>query len=261
MVPRMKTKKGIKGLQKRNFFVCICLIMILVFCACEKNDNNDVAQNVGINNDTVEKIDELVQSVLKKSKVPIASICIVDHDDTLYRSYDLSSKSCEQEITEDSLFELGSMSKAMTGLAILYLEQQGKLNLDDNINEYLPWFHVKYDGIYRAEQINKEVDLTISNLLHHTSGIPTESISKIPVGQSDDMLEKTIRNINGIKLDYYPGSRYQYATINYDILGLIIEKISNQSYESFISDYILKPLGLNNPYICLKKMRLLQVIL
>lgn len=249
MVHRMKTQKGIRGLQKKNFFVCIFLIMILVLSACGKKNNNEVAQNVAINNETVKKIDELVYSVLKKSKVPAASICIVDHDDTLYRSYVSSNKSHEQDITEDSLFELGSMSKAMTGLAILYLEQQGKLNLDDNVKEYLPWFHVKYDGIYRAVRINKEVDLTISNLLHHTSGIPTESISKIPVGQSDDMLEKTIRNINGIKLDYYPGTRYQYATINYDILGLIIEKISNQSYESFISDYILQPLGLNSTYM------------
>ena len=63
------------------------------------------------------------------------------------------------------------------------------------------------------------------------------------------MLYETVRNINGIELDYYPGDKFQYATINYDILGLIIQEVSGQSYENFIEQRILAPLGLTHTFL------------
>ena len=66
---------------------------------------------------------------------------------------------------------------------------------------------------------------------------------------SDNSLENTVKTLVGTKLDFYPGDRYLYATINYDVLRYIIQLISGQTYEDFIREKVLEPLGLNNTYL------------
>lgn len=85
------------------------------------------------------------------------------------------------------------------------------------------------------------IELTIENLLYHTSGIPFKTLGSIPKGETEDMLEKAVRTLEGIKLDLYPGSKYSYTTINYDVLGLIIQNISGISYEKYMKENILSP--------------------
>jgi putative pyoverdin transport system ATP-binding/permease protein len=193
----------------------------------------------------------LVKEVMKKAKVPGVSITIINKEKTQYLNYGYENKEKKQKTSKDVYYELGSMSKAYTALGILLLEDEGKLSLDDSVTKYLPWFHVSYNGLHDKKRINQEVDLTLYQLLHHTSGIPFKTIGDIPEGNTDTMLYETVSNINGIELDYYPGDRFQYATINYDILGLIIQEITGQSYEEFIKQNILTPLGLT--HTCLFK--------
>lgn len=195
------------------------------------------------------RINELVKEVMKKAKVPGASVTIINKEETQYLNYGFGDKQKKQKTSKDVYYELGSMSKAYTALGILLLEDEGKLSLDDSVTKYLPWFHVSYNGLHDKKRINQEVDLTLYQLLHHTSGIPFKTVGDIPEGNSDTMLYETVSNINGIELDYYPGDRFQYATVNYDILGLIIEEITGQSYEEYIKQNILTPLGLTHTYL------------
>ncbi len=194
-------------------------------------------------------LDRLVEKALNKSDTPGASVAIVTSNGIQLKSYGYADKAREICVNQDTLFELGSMSKAFTGLGILYLEQEGKLKLTDNIKEYIPWLTFNFQGNYKGQKIDGEVPVTIGNVLYQTTGIPFQSIGLIPEGSSPDMLEKTVRALDNIELDFYPGTRYSYATINYDILGLIIQTVSGQSYESFITEHILLPLGLTSTYV------------
>ncbi len=196
-----------------------------------------------------EKINELVNRILNKSKVPGASIVLVSGEQTKYLQYGYSDLESGIPTQQHNLYEIGSMSKAFTALGVLRLEQEGKISIKDSVSKYLPWFNVHYKGEYDGRHIDEYVDLKLANLLHHTSGIPVSTIGYIPEGNSDDSLKKTVQNIVGIDLDYYPGIQYQYATINYDILGLIIEVVSGQKYEDYIKDNILVPLGLNDTHL------------
>jgi len=182
-------------------------------------------------------IDAIVETALKKSKTPGAAVIIADGQNVEIRYYGYADKGIGIPVTPDTLFELGSVSKAYTGLGILYLEQMGALKLTDNVNIHLPWLTFQSDA-----------PITIGNLLYHTSGIPFETLGGIPAGSTDDMLEKTVRNLIGCELAFYPGTKYSYATINYAVLGLIIEKVSGQGYEAFMRDVIFNPLGLDNTY-------------
>lgn len=177
-----------------------------------------------------------IKTVLNKADIPGLTVIIVDEKKTYIQSFGYSDLENKVPVTSKTLFELGSTSKAFTALAILHLKEEGLLGLDDYVSKYLPWFKTFWKG--------KEVKITINQLLHHTSGIPMESISKIPQGIGSKMLEKTVCLINNYELKSNPGTDYEYATVNYDILGLIIEKISNLSFEEYLQKYIFQPLDL-----------------
>jgi hypothetical protein len=86
--------------------------------------------------------------------------------------------------------------------------------------------------------------MTLRQLLHHTSGISWKSICNIPEGNADDALEQTVKNIVGIKLKYPPGQRFAYATINYDIIGAVIENVSGLPFENYMQQTVFEPLEL-----------------
>lgn len=196
-----------------------------------------------------EKIDTLVRKIQKKTKTPGISIVIVRQGETHYLNYGYADKENQVKPEQTTMYELGSVSKAYTATAILKLVKEGKLSLDDKVTKYLPWFTVEYPDEYDGVQIDSDVELTITQLLYHTSGIPSSTIGDIPEGNSDDMLEKTVRNVVGIKLEFFPGERFEYASLNYDILGLIIQQITGLSYEEYIETNVLEPLKLNHTVV------------
>ncbi len=232
--------------------ICILITCLICFCVYTNATATDLDENqisIDLENIDQESIDNMVNNILKKSAVPGASIVLVNGEQTKYLSYGYANKEEKIKPTSKTLFELGSMSKAFTGLGILLLEDQGKLSLDDPVSKYIPWLEMQYSGTHDGNTVNGNVELTIANFLYQTSGVPFKTIGYIPEGTSVNMLENTVRTLVGTKLDFYPGDQYQYATINYDVLGYIIQVISGQAYEDFIKKNILIPLGLNNTYL------------
>lgn len=238
--------------MKKAYSIFVLIFTILLFVGNVPQlfaiNNNEESDKIDLNVIDQNRIDDLVNEILKKSKVPGVSIALINEEQTKYLTYGYSDKSQNISMTQDTLLEIGSMSKAFTGLGILLLEDQGKLSLDDPVTNYIPWLRLSYKGSHKGKSIDGEVELTIGNFLYQTSGIPFKSIGDIPEGTSDDLLGKTVKTLVGTVLDYYPGDRFQYATVNYDVLGYIIQLISGQTYEDFICENILGPLGLNNTY-------------
>lgn len=97
-------------------------------------------------------------------------------------------------------------------------------------------------------------------MLCHTSGIPIWTIANLPTGTVHDtnLLEDTVKEIQSVKLDNPPGAVHNYATINYDVLALIIERISGMSYEAFTQKNVLEPLGMSNSYFRIDNSRFEQ---
>jgi len=179
---------------------------------------------------------ERIESLYDEADIPGLTFVLVDEKNTYVKTWGYADLKNKITVGPKTLFELGSTSKAFTALAILKMEKEGIINLDDNTSKYIPWFKVFYKG--------NQVQISINELLHHTSGIPTEIISKIPQGESGDMLEKTVRVVNDLNLKRLPGEEYEYSTINYDILGLIIEKVSHLSFEEYMQKNIFQALEL-----------------
>ncbi|MDQ1350242.1 MAG: hypothetical protein QG657_543, partial [Acidobacteriota bacterium] len=192
--------------------------------------------------DQVEKIEAFIKKQMTVGNIPGLSVVIVMGDQTVYeKGFGFADLEKKTPVTPTTMFEMGSTSKAYTGLGLLRLEKEGLLKLSDPVEKYLPWLKMKYNG--------KEVSVTVGQFLHQTSGIPFESVATIPAATGDDALEKTVHNLVGMELHHEPGSKFLYATINYDVIGLIIQKVSGKPYEEYMKEKVLQPLGLTETYL------------
>lgn len=138
----------------------------------------------------------------------------------------------------DTKFRTGSVTKQFTAALVLQLVEEGKLKLDGKITDYLP--------DYRKDTGEK---VTIHHLLNHTSGIPSYTsrpdfsaeISRNPYGVAD-----FVKKFASGDLQFEPGSKFSYNNSGYSLLGAIIEKVTGKSYETVLTERILKPLGMTN---------------
>lgn len=222
-------------MKKTIIFVLTTLILFSGF----------VAQSYSLPNAQSSAIQTLLDDACRISGVPGMSIAILADDEVFYFSSGYADREKGLSASENTLYELASLSKAFTGIGILLMEKQGLLSMTDPIQKYLPWFTLKYQG--------KPIDMqsiTLNNFLHHTSGLTNGSHSQIiPQGNTPDMLKKTVEMLVDAELSFYPGEQYNYGTVNYDVLGLVIEIVSGQSYEDYMEKQVFQPLGLHQTYV------------
>lgn len=196
----------------------------------------------------IEKIEGFIHRQMTRGKIPGMSVVIVMGDRTVYKKgFGFADAGKKVPVTPETLFELGSCSKAFTGLGILKMEKDGLLQLNDPVEKYIPWLK----PVFRGE----EVRITVGQFLHQTGGVPFESIGGIPEAEGDDALEKTVRTLLDRPLIHAPGTAFKYATINYDVLGLIIQRVSGESFESYMKTNILQPLQLNDTVLFREEAR------
>lgn len=190
------------------------------------------------------EVEGLISKKMNEAMIPGLSVAIVKDGETIYKSgFGYADLDSSKEVTSDTLFQLGSNSKAFTALGVFQLQKDVLIDLQDPISKYIPWLKLYYDG--------KEANVTIEEFLHHTSGISSNTLDKIPelTEENEDAIEKTVRTLVDLQLVNKPGEKYEYATINYDVLGLLIEMVSGMKYEDYIQKYVLDTAGLRNTYM------------
>jgi cyclic peptide transporter len=198
-----------------------------------------------LSQDISKKIDEKVLSYMDDGDIPGLSLVVIKDGKQYIKSYGYSNVDNETKVNENTLFEIGSCSKAFTALAVMNLVEQNKLDLKANVSDYLPWFKVNYK--------DEVVNITVEQLLHHTTGIPWNTISLIPESTADDALEQTVKKLIGVELSEKPGEAYEYATIHYDVLALLIQEITKTPFETYIQKNVITPLNLENTTIGIPK--------
>lgn len=224
--------------------IFLCLLVLFTFSTAPANAQISKSQL------PLDKMERWIEEQMDKAGIPGLSVVISGKDSTLYqKGFGYAGLNNKRPVTGRTLFELGSTSKAFTGLAVLQLQDQGIIRLSDPVSAYLPWFKMHFKGEHQGEKIDGDVDITLEQLLHHTSGIPFETIKDIPQGDGDDSLQRTVKNLVNRELDFYPGEQFQYATINYDVLGLVIEEVTGSSFETYVRTHVLDTLGLKETFL------------
>jgi putative ATP-binding cassette transporter len=172
-----------------------------------------------------DKIENLIQNYKHDSKCNSVSVIVIE-DETVSFYGD-----------SESLYQIGSMTKAFTGLAVQKLIAEGKVDEDAVISDYIPGFESYYNSA--------KVDITVRNLLEQKSGY-TNKEKDYPSASEDMTLTDWADSISGLELKSMPGTEYAYSNVNYNLLGLIIENVSNMTYRDYMEEEILAPLGLEN---------------
>ena len=187
---------------------------------------------------TVRQVDQLVQRNRALLHIPgIAVTIIKDGQIVLSKGYGLRSLRTKQAVTPQTLFGIASTTKAFTAAALALLVEEGKLHCDDRVTHYLPHFRL-YDPL--ASQL-----LTIRDLLSHRSGLPTAAGDLMHDPDSTNFsLEEILYNQRFIKPTSPLRSQFAYTNNGYLVAGAIVAKVSGMSWEAFVEQRILRPLGM-----------------
>ena len=183
-----------------------------------------------------QKIDKLATDALAKSGVPSASIAVVKDGQIAYlRAYGSARLDPATAAKPEMRYSIGSISKQFTAAAILLLQEQGKLSLDDRVGKFFP-------ELARANEVS------IRQLLSHTSGYqdywPQDYV--MPMMLQPVTAQKILDIWAHKPLDFEPGTKWQYSNTNYVIAGLIVEKASGMSLLQFLQDRVFTPLGMKS---------------
>ena len=151
------------------------------------------------------------------------------------RSYGMASYELQVANSNQTRYHVASVSKPFTALAILQLQEQERLNLSDHISHLIPDFP-------NGDRI------TLENLLTHSSGIPDiNALADYDTfARSPHTVEQLVAKFAGLPLQFQPGTDQRYSNSNYNLLALVLEKTTGESYEEYIRKHILEPAGLRN---------------
>ena len=212
----------------RNF------LTLIVVLAC----TSFVAAQTQLPADLTEKIDKVATDTLARTGVPSASIAIVKDGQIAYvKAYGDARLEPKTPATPQMRYSIGSISKQFTATAILLLQEQGKLSLDDKVSKYVP-------DLTRANEI------TIRQLLSMTSGYqdywPQDYVMPGMLKPTD--AQQIMNNWGKKPLDFEPGTKWQYSNTNYVIAGVIVEKVAKMPLLQFLQQKIFTPLGIKSSF-------------
>ena len=180
-----------------------------------------------------DKVDLAIKELMQKNKIIGLQVAVVKNK-TIVKTSTYGLSSIQDSITADSktVFSVNSMVKAFTGVAIMQLVENGKLNLDDPISKYIdklpnPWQNI-----------------TIKQLATHTSGLPDIWASENNMLSEDS--ETLFKKIKELPVVFKPGENLRYCQTNYLLLGMIIEKISGKSFGDFLNENQFAKVGMIN---------------
>lgn len=191
--------------------------------------------------ETVRDIESLVTDWLNENDVPGASVVVIDEDDELYaEGFGARDVETNAPATPETLFGMGSITKSVTALAVLQLDEAGALSIEDPVDEYVDHY---------ADAPGDPV--TIEELLSHTSGMPASPMGAIeqalegyPSGVADESdLERFVRDSTAFRAT--DEERFFYYNTGYDMLGQIIEAVDGRSYAEYVDEEIFEPLGMD----------------
>ena len=196
--------------------------------------------------------DREMEKFIEARKMPGGALAVVKDGRLVHaRGYGWADKEHQQRVEATSLFRIASISKPITAVAVLKLVEQGKLKLDDRAFDFLslkPLPDAKPDPRLRT--------VTIRQCLQHTGGwdrdksfdpmfrpklIATAAGTATPAGP-----DAVIRYMMGQPLDFDPGTRYAYSNFGYCVLGRVIEKLTEKSYEDYVKEVVLAPAGIKS---------------
>lgn len=184
------------------------------------------------------RIDDLILKDFNDKNGPGGVFMVAHHGKPIYqKAFGKANLELGVDLTPENVFQLGSLTKQFTAVAILMLEEQGKLSVMDPVAKFIPDY----------PQGDK---ITLHHLLTHTSGIKdfTKMKSLADISQKDMTPKMMVDFFKNEAVDFAPGDKFDYNNSGYVLLGYILELVSGENYEDFIQKHIFDKAGMNQSY-------------
>jgi CubicO group peptidase (beta-lactamase class C family) len=190
--------------------------------------------------DRIARIDSIFTTMHGKGKFN-GNVLIAEKGNVIYKkSFGLRNEETKEALDENSIFELASVSKQFTAMAVVILEEKGKLKYEDKLSKYIP--ELAFYG-----------DVTVRNLLNHTGGLPDymelmeKHWDRSKIATNKDII--SLMATNKPAADFASGTKFEYSNTGYALLASIIEKASGTTYANFLEKNIFKPLKMDNTFV------------
>lgn len=215
-------KKRTRGLQ----VVLLLAVLLGSSSACLGQEKSDWSA-----------LDQYVNSSMKDWGVPGASIAIVRHGSVVYaKGFGVRDIRSNQPVTPDTLFDIGSCTKAFTSAAVAMLVDEGKMQWDGKVADYIPSFHL-YDPL-------ADEDVTIRDLLSHRTGVPGSDLLWAVYPQASR--EELIRRLAYVKPTAGFRAKFQYQNTMYVAAGYAVGQVTHSTWDDFVRARIFQPLGMSD---------------
>jgi CubicO group peptidase (beta-lactamase class C family) len=215
-----------------------CLSLLLILALSESRFPSFAGEapspSAGSETPPQSAIDEYISRQMDSQHIPGLSIAVVRAGKLVAaKGYGKASVELDAPATPETLYALASVSKQFTAAAILLLVEAGKIGLNDPLTNYFSWLPSEWS------------EVKVPHLLTHTSGIPEEQYKGdfLEWERQEHKQEDIVRTAFGPLLAR-PGEKFQYSNTGYRLLGMLIEKVSGQSYWDFLEEHIFHPLGM-----------------
>ncbi len=192
--------------------------------------------------DAIRIIEVWLDAEKEFNRYPGLSAAIIDDQEILWKgAFGYANPDGEVESTTQTIYSICSISKLFTAIGIMQLRDRGLLSLESRVKELLPWFDL-------PQVFEDSEAITVRSLLTHSSGLPRETNHPYWTGPDFPFPDKySIMDELKNQETLYPASTYfQYSNLGLTLLGYIIEEVSGQTYDTYIRENILGPLGLSN---------------
>jgi D-alanyl-D-alanine carboxypeptidase len=177
----------------------------------------------------------LADQVKERGRVGLSAAIVKNGKLVLAKGYGKGSLANGQPVTPETIFAIGSVTKQFTCACVLLLAQEGKLSVQDKVAQYFP-------------KLTRASDISLLDLMNHTSGYadyyPLDFVDRRM--QKPILPEALLQQYAGHQLDFDPATEWSYSNTGFILLGQVVEKVSGQPFGDFLTDRILKPLGMTN---------------
>ncbi len=223
----------------KNMFLALTLAISLI--ACKKDTSPDPPPPPPPTN--VPQVDNAVASFMTTHNVPGLSLAVTKNGKLVYaKSYGKADVGANTDVSNNSLFRIASVSKPVTGIAIMKMVEAGQLNLDAKVFGTGNILGTTYGNTPYGPNIT---NITVRQLLQHTAGgWPNDGNDPMFTNQAMNHAQLISWTLNNRPLTHTPGTNYAYSNFGYAVLGRVIEKISGQTYEQYVKTNVLQPAGI-----------------
>lgn len=193
--------------------------------------------------DAYRAIDDHIERQMRELRIPGLALAIVEDNQIVHlKGFGVAGPDL-QPVTPQTPFQLASIAKPMTGVAVMQLAEAGMLDLDAPVQRSIPWFRVA-DEVASAQ-------ITPRHLLYHTSGLPDViGLDYALSGDArPDALEARVRELRTVRLSRPVGEAYEYSNAGYTVLGLLIQTVSGQPYAEYMREHVFAPLQMRHTFI------------